>query len=622
VVVDQLEQLFLWSREHADSTNSEVSSFAETIAALSRSGVAWTIATLRSDLLTDLEESATLSRLAADERLYRLERPTRAELRDIVLRPASVAHLQLEGCDPSGLPFSEVLIEAASAAPDSLPLLQFVLARMFDQEGVSGRLTYASYDRLGGLEGAIELWADETIASLGDSQQIQQAVDRVIIDLGRLDREKGAIVSRAMLLSNDAANNDAAADRQQTINALAKARLVVLDETGHQRTARVAHEALLSHWPRAIKLFERHAFDVALRDELERDAARWSEQKDPTFLLASGRPLDRASELLGQENVKISDLAARFVQASLARDRNRRLRWILGAAAMCGALISFAGWAEFSREELLRNHAAMLSEFAETYAAQGDTLREEMAAGRSLDVVKRLAESDKDNNGLQRDLSDSFERMGDVQMARVMDERGHLSQALESYQASFAIRQRLADSDKSNTEWQRDLSASYDRIGDVLYAQGHLSEALDKYQASLTIRQRLTNGHNGNAEWQRDLAVSHNRIGDVEATQGRLPEALENYQSSLEIRRRLTDSDTSNAGWQSDLAWSYAKIGDVMVARGHWPEALQNYQLSLNIRQRLADSDSNNSRLQSDVASVQMKLEDVAKHLSDTQSAR
>src|SRR5258706_9460279 len=85
-----------------------------------------------------------------------------------------------------------------------------------------------------------------------------------------------------------------------------------------------------------------------------------------------------------------------------------------------------------------------------------------------------------------------------------------------------AIFERLAASDRSNTGWQRDLSVSYDRIGDVLVAQGKLDEALKSYRDSLAIHERLAASDRSNTGWQRDLSVSYDRVGDVLVAQGKL----------------------------------------------------------------------------------------------------
>ena len=59
--------------------------------------------------------------------------------------------------------------------------------------------------------------------------------------------------------------------------------------------------------------------------------------------------------------------------------------------------------------------------------------------------------------------------IGDVQV-----KQGDLAGALKSYNDSLAINDRLAKSDPGNAEWQRDLSVSYERVGNVLLDQRDL----------------------------------------------------------------------------------------------------------------------------------------------------
>jgi hypothetical protein len=62
---------------------------------------------------------------------------------------------------------------------------------------------------------------------------------------------------------------------------------------------------------------------------------------------------------------------------------------------------------------------------------------------------------------------------GDIEI-----QRGNLPEALKSYRDSLAIADRLAKSDPGNAGWQRDLSVSFNKVGDVLVAQGNLPETL------------------------------------------------------------------------------------------------------------------------------------------------
>ena len=48
--------------------------------------------------------------------------------------------------------------------------------------------------------------------------------------------------------------------------------------------------------------------------------------------------------------------------------------------------------------------------------------------------------------------------------------------------------EKLAKQDPGNADWQRDLSVSYDKVGDVQSAQGDLAGALKSYRDSLAIR--------------------------------------------------------------------------------------------------------------------------------------
>ncbi|HSU03933.1 MAG TPA: tetratricopeptide repeat protein, partial [Acetobacteraceae bacterium] len=128
------------------------------------------------------------------------------------------------------------------------------------------------------------------------------------------------------------------------------------------------------------------------------------------------------------------------------------------------------------------------------------------------------------------------------------------------------IREHLAAQDAGNAEWQRDLSVSHERIGDVRRAQGDVEGALAAYRASLAIAERLAAHDAGNAAWQRDLSISHNKIGDVRQAQGDLDGALAAYRASLAIGERLAAQDAGNAAWQRDTIVLLVKVSEVAPA--------------------------------------------------------
>jgi tetratricopeptide (TPR) repeat protein len=231
--------------------------------------------------------------------------------------------------------------------------------------------------------------------------------------------------------------------------------------------------------------------------------------------------------------------------------------------------------------------------------------------------IQARAAADPTNSEWQRDLSVSHNRLGDVAVAA-----GDLRAARTAHQASLDIRRRLAAADPTNSGWQRDLSVSHERVGDVAVAAGDLRAARTAYQASLDTRRRLAAADPTNSGWQRDLSVSHNKLGDVAVAAGDLEAARTAYQASLDTRQRLAAADPTNSGWQRDLSVSHEKLGDVAVAAGDLEAARTAYQASLDIRQRLAAADPTNTQRQYDLGAIHDRLGQVAVAAGDLEAAR
>ncbi len=190
---------------------------------------------------------------------------------------------------------------------------------------------------------------------------------------------------------------------------------------------------------------------------------------------------------------------------------------------------------------------------------------------------------------------------------------GQSPEALTTYRASLGIADRLAKVDPGNAGWQRDLSISQEKIGDVLVAQGNLPEALAAYRASLGIADRLAKADPGNAGWLRDLSVAHNKIGDVLIAQGNLPEALTAYRASLAIRDRLAKADPGNAGWQRDLAISHGRVAMVLAQQQERERALSAFREGRGIIVKLKAAAPTNATLPRDLAWFEARIAELEK---------
>jgi tetratricopeptide (TPR) repeat protein len=185
------------------------------------------------------------------------------------------------------------------------------------------------------------------------------------------------------------------------------------------------------------------------------------------------------------------------------------------------------------------------------------------------------------------------------------------NQAVLASDADFAIAERLAQQDPSNTQWQRDLSASHELRGDLLFQQGKASEALQHYQASRAILERLVQKDSSNAEWQQYLAETDYKVAFTLYVLRNVDDALQTYEAGRAIAARLVQQDPNNARWQRILSSFHASIGRVLELQDKLPEALQAYEASRGIAERLAQQDPTNAQWKNELSFVRERVAEV-----------
>jgi tetratricopeptide (TPR) repeat protein len=137
---------------------------------------------------------------------------------------------------------------------------------------------------------------------------------------------------------------------------------------------------------------------------------------------------------------------------------------------------------------------------------------------------------------------------------------GELPQARKAYEDGLLISKTLAEKAPSNVQAQRDLSISYERLGDLLVSETELPQARKAYKDGLRIRKTLAEKDPSNAQAQRDLSISFNKMGDLLVREGELPQARIAFEDGLRIRKTLAEKEPTNAQAQSDLAWSHWQL--------------------------------------------------------------
>ncbi|MDX1965622.1 MAG: tetratricopeptide repeat protein, partial [Planctomycetaceae bacterium] len=193
------------------------------------------------------------------------------------------------------------------------------------------------------------------------------------------------------------------------------------------------------------------------------------------------------------------------------------------------------------------------------FRALGDGTRAREYYEQSLTVSQRLAEQAPENADYARDLSVSYERMGDLFRAL-----GDGTRAREYYEQSLTVRQRLAEQAPENADYARDLSVSYNRLGDLSRDLGESAEARKYYELDLEIAQQLAQRAPDNADWQRDVAVSHNKLLQFFAAQqdfeAAIPHLLEAWQTLEQLAARNALPQHTDAAWLEQLRKLVAEL--------------------------------------------------------------
>jgi WD40 repeat protein len=407
VLVDQLEELFTDERFDADTRQR----FAAALDALAHSGVVWVVATLRSDFYHRLQELPVLSRLKDGNGTYDLLPPQGPEIAQMIRNPARAAGLSFEESASQG-GLDDVLQQAAARNPGSLPLLSFVLDELYDACKETRRLSFAAYEGLGGLEGAIAKRADDVVRAL--PAEVQNALPGLLRALITLDRDEGVATARTVL-KRLAVHGPAA---EALVKAMIDARLLITGGEGEDTVLRVAHEALLTRWPRARQIIVDNREFLQARARVSGDAERWlAEGRSADLLLPSGKRLVEARETLLERRDELDPELIEYVEASLAAEAarekakadeaRRKLRRtqmaavvgiILAALAGVGAYFGISGQQEAEKQAA---YALEQQKEAEKQAAfaqeqQGVAEREAEAARKAEDkATAALAEAER-----------------------------------------------------------------------------------------------------------------------------------------------------------------------------------------------------------------------------------
>jgi formylglycine-generating enzyme required for sulfatase activity len=255
LLADQFEELF------TQTSPETAQRFRNVIDPLLAQDSVYLALTLRSEFMDPLLEWLGSERFAAS--LLPLDPiEDEARLRAIITGPA----------ERNGVPVQaellSVLVREAGMTKGALPLIALTLQQLFQQRDPELGLTLAAYGRMGGLKRVVETAAADIDADIRAEPELEQACERLFAHLATvIDELPTRRTTEVEPLRSDAHIG-------ALIEALRAQGFLADPDDKH---IELAHETLLSHWPRLRDWCARHVDQLALVRQAEQAAREWQQ---------------------------------------------------------------------------------------------------------------------------------------------------------------------------------------------------------------------------------------------------------------------------------------------------------------------------------------------------------
>ncbi len=565
LVVDQLEELFTLEKV----TAAERALFVEALDILARSGWVWVLATMRSDFYPRCAELERLVAMKDGAGQYDLLPPTPAEIGQMIRQPALAAGLRFEEDPATKERLDEVLRDAAAKNPSSLALLEFTLEELYKKRTERGYLTLDAYRGLGGVEGALAKRGEEVFAGL--AKDVQAALGPVFNGLVGIGQGEEETITRRY------APYELITSTPQTrafVQTFVEARLFITDLDAQGRAVvSVAHEALLKHWPRLQEWVDKNRENLRARARVSIAAARWiEEEKSRDFLLAAGKPLAEAEELVKNPDQDLSAPERAFIEASVAKKRRlRRIRRaVVTAMAVLSVVAAGAAYLANKQTERARIEAKTSSRVSEFLVDLFKVSDPSQAKGNSITAREVL---DKGVDKVQRELQDQPE----IQ-ATLMTTMGNVYRNLGLYEQSSPLLEKAVEL------MEQMLGRDHPDVAGGFYNLSLLREMEAKFEEALGLAERALDIYDRSYGAEHPLTLkATNNVGQIYWRMGRFDEAEMFLGRALEGRKKVLGPESH------DVASSFNDLANLADDRGQYDKAETYYKGALEIYEKSPD---------------------------------
>jgi serine/threonine protein kinase len=178
---------------------------------------------------------------------------------------------------------------------------------------------------------------------------------------------------------------------------------------------------------------------------------------------------------------------------------------------------------------------------------------------------------------------------GAFRVASLQAKLGERQAAIANYRDAIEIRRRLVEQFAAVPEYQQDLAASHNNLGNLLSQFGDQNAARAAHEVGLAIQKKLVEQFPDVPEYQHGLAASHNNLGNFFIRFGDQTAARAAYEAGLTIQKKLVEQFPAVPEYQQALAASHNNLGHLLSQLGDQTAARAAYEAGLTIRKNLVE---------------------------------
>ena len=309
--------------------------------------------------------------------------------------------------------------------------------------------------------------------------------------------------------------------------------------------------------------------------------------------------------------------------------------------------------AERRFEDVRRLANSFLFEFHDAIKQlPGATKPRALILAKAREYLDGLAREASGNSALQRELAQSYLKLGEVSGGFGFQNLGDIDAARRSYRSAFSIAQELVAkeptpdnrrllarslervsrasrrgdlhvkravaiceeltaSSPDDVENLRCLEGAYDELGNRYADVRDLESLVPARRRQVAIAERVTALTPGDADSRRNMALAYKKLGAVLQVRG-VPEAMTHFRKALEIDQERASAEPASVQAQRDLSFSIGTLAGALADGGNYAEGLAGYRRALAIRQSLAAADPADVNARRAVASAHQKLGEIA----------